>query len=318
MRHGFYSCKTSVNNSNAYAILSRMKMFRSHEGGYTIIEVMIVLSVTAFLAIGAVTAISTRQRRTEFTTSFREIEARIRDVINDAATGYYANAANFTCTAGTGATDKPIFATNATNTQGENDSCVFLGRAIQFSVAGSSGSQYAIYDLAGRREVVASSIKRLAENYHSESQITAISRKTADAASYPTTTQLATLPGGMKVFSAKYVVGTDTTNFPAIASQISTIGFVLNLPNYTDGVLENKGQHTNLLVFVNSRPDKTALEAADTIDATDNSGTMYLNPDGYVEIKFSSGTTDQCGVVIIGGQGRETVVTSQILEGVCT
>ncbi len=98
-----------------------MKRRPSPQGGYTIIEVIIFLTVSSALMASAIYLFQGRIPRTQFTNSVNEFESKIQDITGNVVNGYYPTAAGeATC----GATLKE---------QGKNEDCIFLGRMIQFA-----------------------------------------------------------------------------------------------------------------------------------------------------------------------------------------
>lgn len=127
--------------------------------GYTIVEVIIFLAVSGMLFVSATTLISGQQRRTEFSNAVREFEIRLLDIVNDVETGYFP-AGNYRCTAGI--SSSPVVTAAATGAQGTNDTCIFAGKAVQFSPAGSEQDKgrFNIYSLAGRRYKAPSTLSK--------------------------------------------------------------------------------------------------------------------------------------------------------------
>ena len=97
--------------------------------GYTVIEVMIVLSVSAVLFASAIAGYSYQNRKTEFTNAVRDMESTIQDTLNDVSTGYYPNATNFDCIRA-GSPAAPSLDDSNTSEQGTNQDCIFLGKAV--------------------------------------------------------------------------------------------------------------------------------------------------------------------------------------------
>jgi len=120
--------------------------------GYTILEVLIFIAVSAFIFFAAMTAVSGRQDRVQFSQSVREFEAKIADTINDVTTGFYPTNNLVECTVN--GADGPAIQQSTINVElGANSDCLFVGKAIQFVPAGVSNneSKFYIYSLAGRR-----------------------------------------------------------------------------------------------------------------------------------------------------------------------
>lgn len=116
--------------------------------GFTIVETLIFLGVTAVMLISALLLVGGQQRKTEFIQSVRDIESQIRDVANDVATGYYSRGNNFTCSS---TLANKLVVTPSPSSIGANSGCILLGRAIQFTDV-SSVESYAIYTIAGDRK----------------------------------------------------------------------------------------------------------------------------------------------------------------------
>jgi prepilin-type N-terminal cleavage/methylation domain-containing protein len=144
-------------------------MFRNR-GGFTIIEVMIVLAVSAVLLTAVLATIKGEQNRTQFIQAMRDIDSKIQDSLNDVSTGNYAHVFN----GGTGATPNKNntrtcsvsgapptpslggFSGAPDVTPGINKNCLFLGEALQFSTNGSTAgvpnnTRFFAYAVLGRR-----------------------------------------------------------------------------------------------------------------------------------------------------------------------
>jgi type II secretory pathway pseudopilin PulG len=115
-------------------------------GGYTIIEVMIFLVVTATLLISAMAVFNGRQGRTEYVQSARETDQQLLTIINEVATGYFPDQGNFSCSTSGG---RPVIDTTTSESQGTNENCIFLGKAILFDQA--NPDVYSVYPVAGAR-----------------------------------------------------------------------------------------------------------------------------------------------------------------------
>ena len=118
--------------------------------GYTIVEVMIFLAVSAALFASAVAAINIQNRRNQFNQSVIEFEQRLSDLLNDVETGYYPRGSNFTCQISGG---RPQI-TPGTSQQGTNRDCIFIGRTIQFAPDELGPTGFNIYSIVGLRQGV--------------------------------------------------------------------------------------------------------------------------------------------------------------------
>ncbi len=127
-------------------------------GGYTIIETLIFLAVTSGLFIIAVSFMNGKQSRVQFDQAVRDFDSNLQDVINDTATGYYPNN-SVTCVSVDNTDTPPTFLpAGGPVVQGINGGCIFLGKSIQFGMAGVDCDSVAregctnlgIYTLVGR------------------------------------------------------------------------------------------------------------------------------------------------------------------------
>src|SRR6266511_2117091 len=117
---------------DAYGILETMKGGKKARG-FTVVETLIVLAVTGGLFVAIAATLSGRQNRTQFTQAIQEIQSQIQQVVNDVGSGYFPSTNNFSCSATLAG---PSIATGSAE-QGSNAGCVFIGKAIQFGVAGT-------------------------------------------------------------------------------------------------------------------------------------------------------------------------------------
>lgn len=124
---------------NAYAIIHPMK--RTLNGGYTIIETMIYLTVASALMTSAMLVVSGKQERVRYTQSINTFDEKIRDTFNDVSTGYYPSSNNFRCQSNDGVLSFTVTARE----QGTNNGCIFLGKAIEFG----PGTAFNVYTMAG-------------------------------------------------------------------------------------------------------------------------------------------------------------------------
>jgi hypothetical protein len=115
--------------------------------GYTIVEVMIVLAVSALMFLAAVSFISGKEESTSFYTNTHEMASNIQDIINQVIEGKY--------------TDTPISCINNGSTLTISNTippgptqadCTFVGKFIYFSDS-TNARQYDVVTLAGARQV---------------------------------------------------------------------------------------------------------------------------------------------------------------------
>lgn len=121
-------------------------------GGFTIIEVMIVLSISAIMLIAAATIFSGRKGDTEFSQSMYDLQSKFQSYANEVSSEALPAFQQYTCMPsstvdGTGRI-RPVLTPGSGNTTGQ--SCIYLGQAVQ--IIPSSSTIYA-YPIFGFRTV---------------------------------------------------------------------------------------------------------------------------------------------------------------------
>jgi hypothetical protein len=112
-------------------------------GGYTIIEVMIVLAVTAALFISTALLLTGKQGKTQFEQGVNDFSMQLESVMSDVGASYYTN--GFTCTAT--APGKPVLSAPPKDA-GSNEGCVFLGKVLYRT----NNTSLSLIDVVGRRD----------------------------------------------------------------------------------------------------------------------------------------------------------------------
>ncbi len=123
-------------------------MIRRNANGYTIIETMMFLIISASLFGTVIIAMTQQNRRNQFTQSVDAMQVKLQDVLNDVSTGFYPYTTGYSCGGGQ---NGPMFSTSSTKEQGANQDCVFVGKALQFEPQGEP-STYNVYTMVGNRQ----------------------------------------------------------------------------------------------------------------------------------------------------------------------
>jgi Tfp pilus assembly protein PilE len=116
--------------------------------GFTVIEVMIFLAVSAVMFVAAVGVFSGRSQQTQFTQAMQDLQSQFRTYANQVRTSYLAGLGEYSCRVGssiTGGTVRPVLTKTAGATT--NEDCVLLGRAIQVIPSGDTLYSYPIFGL---------------------------------------------------------------------------------------------------------------------------------------------------------------------------
>ena len=117
---------------------------KNHQAGYTIIEVIIVLTVSAALFATTVVSFNQQNRRTQYTESVETFAQKIKDVLNDVETGYYPTSETTKCSVVSG--EPRVEPAGSVVEQGTNIGCTFLGKALHFKT-----DSFSSYTIVGKR-----------------------------------------------------------------------------------------------------------------------------------------------------------------------
>jgi type II secretory pathway pseudopilin PulG len=274
----------------AYAILKVMRGGKNARG-FTILETLLVLAITGGLFLAVAVTLSGRQNRTQFEQSIQEIKSQIEQTINDVATGFYPNT-NFRCTAGGSG---PSLSSGTAN-QGENEGCIFLGKVMQFDIAGTDPEQYSVFTVAGlQRNSSGDEVGTYAESFP-----TVVAPSTSSPGR-PDASQPAKLLYGLTTHEVYY--GTVKTNIGAVA-------FLNSLASYSSGSIVSGSQQVNVVPINGTGLNVTPAAAAETINS--QLATSPINVSNGIKLCFASGGTQQSGLITIGSNNRQLSVTLSI------
>lgn len=263
--------------------------------GFTIFETMIVLAVTGGLFVLIVVTLAGRQASAEFTHSIQSIQSQMQQVIDQTANGFFPNTDNFSCTGAGGS----VQITAGGNTQGTNQTCVFLGRVIQFGVKNTSPEQYQVYTIAGLRSALAGSPSPF---QNADPTVVGVNYAASDAGLTPFST------------SESLQYGLTTLWMKAGGANIGAVGFLMEPGSLSSssGLYQSGAQQVDLVPIPTTSLGQTLHDVANAINANLDSPSLSVNPSGGVQICFVSGGTNQSGLITIGGSGRQLVVKLDI------
>jgi hypothetical protein len=228
-------------------------------GGFTIIEVLLFLTISGFLLVTAIHMFGGQSGETAFSEGVREVYSQLQALSNNVSTGFYTNTNNFSCTPGTevspGVFSSPTITYAASNNQGTQKGCEFLGQVVQFAPSNET-NKYVVYTVVGNQFVGNSTT---VTTDFTEAVPTAliyasdISNPTASA-----TDSQVTLPAGIQVKTVSYADSTTTGNN---ASYTPLIGFFSSFQSYTNGnpdVLNSGSEGVNLIPVAAADTEDTA------------------------------------------------------------
>lgn len=113
-------------------------------GGFTIIEVMIVLAISGGMLISAATIFNGRRQTTEFSQAMYDLQSQVQSIANGVSSQAIPGVQQYTCApALIGGTMRPALSAGSAT----NQDCIYLGQAIQVAVNGTSLNAYPIFGL---------------------------------------------------------------------------------------------------------------------------------------------------------------------------
>ena len=272
--------------------------------GFTIVETMIVLAVTGALFVAIAATMSGRQNEAQFVHAIQSVQSQIQQTINQVAEGYYPHTADFTCVDnGTSLQILSGSTAQGTNAQGINNGCVFLGKAIQFGIAGTGAygggpEQYQVYTVAGLLGQTGG-----ATIFHNASPTVVV--QGTRYAQYSTAESLEYgLGTAWMTYNGSAIGGVAFLMEPGTASATSGNGFV-------------SGAQSVDLIPITTVPgftlNRSLAFGVNAFNTALQGNSLIVNPAQPVKICFASGGSRQSGLITIGGgTGRQLTVSLDI------
>jgi hypothetical protein len=223
------------------------------------------------------------------------------------------------------ASGNTVSVTAATQEQGTNSSCIFLGRAVMFAIPGTDPEQYITHTLVGRR------------NGNSTDAVTSLQEAGTRTVNRGTSPYGTTHPEGTTYYdrntlqhglSVKWMMQVHRDGATGVETETPVVGVAFVLPpgsqgGYSSGVLQS-GSLVSAIIGV----PRGTLAASPGVSIIEGAGQVgralgevnpslavptVMNPTGGIQICFLSGTTDnQSAKVTIGAQKSNTSVDYQI------
>lgn len=255
---------------------------RQNVGGYTIVELMIVLAITAAMFFIAAGTLRGQQGRTEFDQAIRDVDSQIIKMVNEVGTGVYSGDGLNCAINGSG---RPQINPGGSSDQGERQDCLFLGRAFHVFTDGANTGIVNVYIVLGRR--VDSSGAPVTNLASANPAIAYQNSPNADL------TQEINLPAGTRVSFSRYY--TRGSNAPITGNLVS---FYNNPQTYssTTGALSliNKGYATTNQDKANSGGGNGPVA---TCISTISCGGSPATDIARWELCIRSGTSDQSALI---------------------
>ena len=238
--------------------------------GCSIVEVLVVVAVTGALFIGVVLMVAGKQDKARFEQSVNSVKAQIETVINEVQSGYPGSSqgCNYTGSSPT-----------ASASAGSSNTCIFLGKALQFTT-GSQKNSYGVHSIVGRRD---------STNVGS-----------AQAYTFAPWFETKSLWHGLEMVSMN-----------GGGTPVSMVSFTLDYEVDSDGAAYGsqalRVQPVRGTAWTNSFADWSGRSIASELAASP------VNPAAGVTICLASGGTNQSALMTIGA-GQSSRVTTEIKQ----
>jgi type II secretory pathway pseudopilin PulG len=258
--------------------------------GYTIVEVMVVLAVSAFMLVISGSFINGKTRQASFDSGVKELAASIQEVIQEVKDGQFSDVP-LDCSANSPQVIVSAAAVSGVNKQGQNQECIFLGKVMHFSVAGNR-TKYEVVPVAGSRQDVDNPAKPSTDPIQ------------AGAAAIPELTTLQSVPQNLDV---KHVVNGNTVTAAALTRHYA-IGFIQDLGSLDSGggqVTYNAGAQTSPKIYRYPVINANAASATTNTTVAERLGTPYMFDADVITLCVTNG--DRFAEIIIGKSTNLTV-----------
>lgn len=264
---------------------------KTWQSGYTIVETMIFLAVSAVMFLAALQFVGGQQNKANFINTVRSFETKLTDIANDVSTGYYQGGTKFTCTAGP--TGPSI--SNTPAPQGTNSDCIFVGTVLKFG-EGSDRGKFTQFTAAGLRK------------NSSGLNVTSLGE------SKPKIVQL---PGSYSTNEIGYGVTVQCVDTgPSCANNLSTNNAAVGFFTKFVGSSLNGGStvQTDILRYNAPLLTNTALGEVGNIQSYNYSAppATDLNPTNGITVCLKGAATKQFALVHIGGTGNGLTISTEI------
>ena len=275
---------------------------------FTLIEVMLTLSISMGLFGMLATIINGQQSKTEFVQSVNAFQSRLMDIANDVATGNNPTNTNYVCTHDGTAANAVIIdyaPPTASDRRGTSEGCLFVGIGMQFT---NGSPSYDVFALVGKKDTDISGVKRPAKSLYEAQPRPIIDVNNPDSISE-------SLSYGVVVHSVSYI------NLSGAYTPLNGLGFTTTFANSSGASLVSGDAQTDII------PAEPIVLGADILLAGEwykdlapsLNRDLTKNPASGIKICLENSETgpDRRAYVTVGGNGRQSSVTVQFADGAC-
>ena len=308
-----------------------MKAGGNRSAGFTIVETMIVLVVSAALLATGMYFISGRQNKTQFMVAINDEKQFLEETINETANGYYPYTQAFTCTGKTDNSAALVVPASGPG-QGRNNGCVFLGKAVAIGVGNTLTSM--VIPVIGNQKSTTQDVTTFAQAH--PVALGGGLNPSDTTQTLPDLSISSQQENGLVFQKANYTYVNQTVNPPTYTTYggagLAVFALVSDLSQYqqSNGNLVSASQRLDLLPFGGAeswaRPASAAaltnlingVTPPSTVGAftlKDRPATSRLS---RIDVCFTSGSTIQSGLITISGLGRLSVSLAIYNNKTCT
>lgn len=267
----------------------------SKASGFTIIETLIVMAVGGAMFVGVVLMIAGRQGISQFQQSINGVTQQLQQIIGEVSNGYYPTS-NIKCSASGGPVAGKPNLTYGSGSIGTKSDCILVGKVIQFN-QNTDPQQLIVYSMVGLRQTSAGqNVASLAE-----ANPIAVAPGSAQYSGVPDAQVVSSLTNGLSLVYANYPFSSASASlaFAILASPAASV----SAPSGSSG-----SQLINLYAVNNTSASVNPISS--NVESINN----YSNfvPATEFRICLASGTTNQSGLITIGGNGRQLAVNLSI------
>lgn len=266
-------------------------------GGYTIVETLIFLAVSAAIFFSAMQLIGGQQGKAQFVSAVRDFETKLTDIANDVSTGYYQGDSSFNCYDSGGGVLK---FDGAAQTQGSNEPCIFVGTVIKLADGNSEDdrTKFTQFAMAGLRTDSLTGQAPTTLKAAQPQVISVPSTYAPQTVGYGASIQCVDL--GPKCTAANSVL-------------YGAVGFFTRFM----GTSPSGGTsiQTDVLPYMAVPLNTAATSQVGNISYPTTNYTAGLNPSNGITICLKSGTSSQYALIHIGGSqggGNDLTFSSEI------
>ncbi|GEM_PF-868011 len=258
-------------------------------GGFTIVEVLIVISITTAILLATLPFLFAQQSKAEFSVGIKQLANTIQKSINNVASGYFNPSQSYSC----GIVPPPISIGSGTSSIGSNEYCQFIGDALLFQ-----DNNLEILPIAGLKYSNANTIEKVTSLAQSQPCV----MKYFAGSTCVTDTNLDVSD------NVNYQSGLRLASFNGVSSPGNGLIDIYSI-NSLNSSATISGSIDNLIIGTDSNPDNLLKQ----INTTTSSSTFNKS----IDLCFNSARGDYSGVITIGANSNPTSVNLKINPGTC-